>query len=45
LGGSVAMEKNEIQNKQVSASRASYQMLPKKSKLRFQKELEKFTSE
>jgi hypothetical protein len=27
------------------ASVASYQMLPKKSKLRYQKQLEKFTSE
>jgi hypothetical protein len=27
------------------ASAASYQMLPKKSKLRYQKELEKFTGE
>jgi hypothetical protein len=27
------------------ASAARYQMLPKKSKLRYQKELEKFTSE
>jgi hypothetical protein len=27
------------------ASAASYQMMPKKSKLRFQKDLEKFTSE